>query len=101
MPALTSTQASWQPGAAPLGQTLLDRPVVRGKFLCVGDKKLWVRGATYGAFRPDNNKLEYQDLDQIDRDFRQMAESGFNAVRIPHIVPPRKLLDIAAHNCFA
>ena len=100
MPALTSTQASWRPGAAPLGQTLLDRPVVRGKFLYVGDEKLWVRGATYGAFRPDKKSWNTR-ISIIDRDFRQMAESGFNAVRIPHTMPPRKLLDIAAHTVCA
>jgi len=72
------------------------RPEALGKFLYVGGRKLWARGATYGAFRPDEEKREYQDLDQIDRDFRQMAEAGFNAVRIPHTMPPRALLDIAA-----
>ena len=72
------------------------RPEARGKFLYVGGQKLWARGATYGAFRPDEDKREYHDLDQVDRDFRQMAESGFNAVRIPHTMPPRALLDIAA-----
>src|SRR6266853_340856 len=71
------------------------RPTVRGKFLYAGSQKLWVRGATYGAFRPDERKSEYQNLGVIDRDFRQMAESGFNAVRIPHTTPPRELLDIA------
>jgi O-antigen biosynthesis protein len=98
LPTLSSTETSRQPEAASHSQTLLDRPVVSGKFLFVGDEKLWVRGATYGAFRPDNDKQEYQDLNQIDRDFRQMAESGFNAVRIPHTVPPRALLDVAAHH---
>jgi GT2 family glycosyltransferase len=31
----------------------------------------------------------------IDRDFALMAESGINAVRIPHTMPPRSLLDAA------
>ena len=74
------------------------RPRVCGKFLCVGSNKLWVRGATYGAFRPGEHELEYQDVETIDRDFAQMAQAGFNAVRIPHTVPPRHLLDIAAHH---
>ena len=81
-----------------MGDTVRDRPSVRGKFLCVGGDKLWVRGATYGAFRPDQDDREYQDQDQIERDFRQMAASGFNAVRIPHTMPPRALLDIAAQH---
>src|SRR5437899_12833727 len=32
---------------------LVGRPSVRGKFLFVGDQKLYVRGVTYGAFEPD------------------------------------------------
>src|SRR5436190_23902495 len=72
------------------------RPAVQGKFLVVGDRKLYVRGVTYGAFRPDANGNEYHDLDIIERDFAQMVASGFNAVRIPHTMPPRALLD-AAH----
>jgi GT2 family glycosyltransferase len=68
---------------------------VRGKFIFVGEDKLWVRGVTYGAFRPDAAGSEYHDLDVIDRDFAQMAANGINAVRIPHTMPPRALLDVA------
>ncbi len=71
------------------------RPRVRGKFLFVGDEKFYVRGVTYGAFEPDADGREYRDLGKIDRDFAQMAANGFNAVRIPHTMPPRALLDIA------
>src|SRR5947207_10192632 len=72
------------------------RPRVRGKFLFVGDDKLYVRGVTYGAFRPDADGNEYRDLRVVERDFAQMAAAGLNAVRIPHTTPPRSLLD-AAH----
>jgi GT2 family glycosyltransferase len=72
------------------------RPQVRGKFLFVGNEKLYVRGVTYGAFQPDAAKREYQDLSVIDRDFAQMVASGMDTVRIPHTMPPRHLLDIAA-----
>src|SRR5438067_3786880 len=71
------------------------RPRVRGKFLFVGDDKLYVRGVTYGAFRPDEGGNEYHDRDVIERDFAQMAAAGLNAVRIPHTMPPRSLLDVA------
>jgi hypothetical protein len=74
------------------------RPRACGKFLWVGSSKFWVRGATYGAFRPDAQKREYQDTAVIDRDFAQMAGAGFNTVRIPHTRPPRHLLDIAARH---
>jgi O-antigen biosynthesis protein len=69
------------------------RPAIHGKFLVAGERKIYVRGVTYGAFRPDANGNEYHDLDIIDRDFAQMAANGFNAVRIPHTMPPRSLLD--------
>ena len=71
------------------------RPTARGKFLFVGDEKLYVKGVTYGAFQPDSEKREYQDIEVIERDFAMMAGAGFNAVRIPHTMPPRHLLDIA------
>src|SRR5437762_166151 len=60
------------------------RPAIHGKFLVAGGHKLYVRGVTYGAFRPDADGNEYHDLDVIDRDFAQMVANGFNAVRIPH-----------------
>ena len=59
------------------------RPKIRGKFLFVGEEKFYVRGVTYGAFRPDEEKREYQDLAVIDRDFAQMAANGINTVRNP------------------
>src|SRR5437667_10054277 len=74
------------------------RPEVRGKFLFVGDTTFHVRGVTYGAFRPDEHDREYRDLDTIDADFAQMAANGINAVRIPHTLPPRALLDLAAEH---
>ena len=83
---------------APVEDVHLGRPRVCGKFLCAGSSKLWVRGATYGAFRPGEHGLEYQDVETIERDFAQMAQAGFNAVRIAHSMPPRHLLDIAAHH---
>ncbi len=71
------------------------RPVALGKFLFARGRKLWVKGITYGAFKPDEQGNEYPDLEQIERDFAQMAAAGINTVRIPHTMPPRALLDIA------
>src|SRR5690348_16633619 len=71
----------------------LPRPTIRGKFLFVGGEKFYVRGVTYGAFRPDAAKNEYHDHATIDRDFAQMRANGINTVRIPHTMPPRALLD--------
>ena len=71
------------------------RPRVRGKFLFVGEEKLYVRGVTYGAFAPAPDGREYHDLAMVERDFAAMAANGITAVRIPHTMPPRALLDIA------
>ena len=80
----------------PLTDTLsVCRPKVRGKFLFVGDEKLWIRGVTYGTFRPDADGNEYHDPETVEHDFAQMADSGLNAIRT-YTVPPRWLLD-AAH----
>ena len=78
----------------PAGPASVSRTTARGKFLYAGTEKLWVRGATYGTFRPDGEGREFQDLEVVDRDFQQMAQAGLNAVRT-YTMPPRHLLDIA------
>ena len=72
------------------------RVLVDGKFLSADGEPFFVRGVTYGAFRPDEAGHEYTNDWPIERDFAQMAAFGINTVRIPHTVPPRSLLDIAA-----
>ncbi|MFC1579217.1 glycoside hydrolase family 2 TIM barrel-domain containing protein [Pseudomonadota bacterium] len=71
------------------------RPHIAGKFIFVGDEKFWIKGVSYGAFRPDEQGVEYQDKEKIERDFAMMAANGINTVRIPHTMPPRSLLDTA------
>jgi hypothetical protein len=44
------------------------RPGVHGKFLFLGDEKLYVRGVTYGAFQPDSVGQEYHDLEVINQE---------------------------------
>src|SRR2546430_821128 len=70
------------------------RPVVRGKFLYRHDQKLWIRGITYGTFRPDEWGHEFHDPDRVKRDFVLIAEAGINAIRT-YTVPPRWFLDLA------
>lgn len=83
---------------SPPGVSALVRAQMRGKFLFVGEEKLFIRGVTYGAFRPDADGREYHDLQVIERDFAQMTAAGVNAVRIPHTTPPPALLDAAARH---
>ncbi len=67
---------------------------MRGKFLFLRDEKFFIRGVTYGPFRPAEDGSEYHDPASVERDFAQMAENGINAVRT-YTVPPRWLLDAA------
>jgi GT2 family glycosyltransferase len=60
----------------------------------VGTDKLYVRGVTYGTFRPDDTGCDYPGPDVVDRDFAEMTAHGINAVRT-YTVPPGWLLDIA------
>ncbi len=74
------------------------RPHVQGKFIFVGNEKLYIRGVSYGGFRPDANGIEYPSLVIIEHDFALMAAHGINAVRV-YTTPPRSLLDLAQkHN---
>jgi GT2 family glycosyltransferase len=70
------------------------RPCVRGKFIFVGDEKLYLCGVTYGPFRPDERGSEYHTPDIVTQDFAQMAAKGINAVRT-YTVPPTWFLDVA------
>ena len=75
----------------------LRRPEVRGKYLYVGNEKFWVRGVTYGTFRPDSHGSEYGDHAQAERDLVAIAANGFNAIRT-YTVPPRWFLDLAGQH---
>jgi GT2 family glycosyltransferase len=74
--------------------TRTDRPRASGKFIYVGDEKLYVRGVTYGTFRPLPSGDEFPPLEVVAADFKKMAANGVNAVRT-YTVPPRWLLDEA------
>ncbi len=74
------------------------RVTLGGKFLWLGQEKLYVRGVTYGTFRPGMNGDAFPSPRMVEQDFSQMSVSGINAVRT-YTAPPRWLLDIAhRHN---
>lgn len=70
------------------------RPRAAGKFLQLGDRKLVVRGVTYGTFALGSDGAEALDPHVVECDFAAMAVHGINAVRL-YTVPPRWLLDTA------
>jgi glycosyltransferase involved in cell wall biosynthesis len=69
------------------------RPVA--KFLFEGDQKFFVKGVTYGPFKPDAHGHYLGKPDQVDLDLALMREGGLNLVRVYH-VPPRWFLDRCA-----
>jgi GT2 family glycosyltransferase len=62
------------------------------KFFFEGDRKFFVKGITYGPFKPDAEGHYLGPPEQVDRDLFQMREAGLNVVRIYH-VPPLWFLD--------
>jgi len=73
----------------------LARATIEGKFLVAGGEKLFLRGATYGTFRPGAAGHEFPRPAVVEYDLTLMAEHGLNALRT-YTVPPRWLLDQAA-----
>lgn len=70
------------------------RPRVEGKFIVVDGDKFYIKGVTYGTFKPDEAGNQFPDLEIIQKDFALMAQYGINAIRT-YTVPPTYLLDIA------
>ena len=69
------------------------RPVA--KFFFDGDKKFFVKGVTYGPFKPDAEGNYLGRPDQVDKDLALMRQVGVNVVRIYH-APSRWFLDRCA-----
>ena len=80
---------------APLDPTT--RPSVRGRFLHLGDEKLYLRGVTYGTFSPNAADEPFPEPAVVRIDFALMAEHGVNTLRT-YTVPPDWLLDVAAEH---
>jgi GT2 family glycosyltransferase len=73
------------------------RPNVKGKFVHVGEEKIYLRGVTYGPFRPDEDGDLYHTREVVEKDFSAMVANNINAIRV-YTVPPAWLLEIA-HEC--
>ena len=90
--AFTDTESSNDLALGPLAPAL--RPCVRGKFIFVGGEKLYIRGVTYGTFKPDDRGDEFPAPPVVERDFALMAANGVNCIRT-YTPPPRWVLDAA------
>ena len=62
------------------------RPVA--KFFFEGDRKFFVKGITYGPFKPDAEGHYLGRPEQVDVDLALMRQVGLNVIRIYH-APPR------------
>ncbi len=71
-----------------------ERPRVQGKFVFVGDEKFYIKGVTYGSFKPDSQGIDYPSSSCVGTDFALMSSNGVNCIRT-YTVPPLWLLDLA------
>ena len=76
------------------GPVCAERITVRGKFLFEGERKFWVRGVTYGTFRPGEADAPFPAREVVKQDFAMMTRTGINSVRT-YVPPPIWLLDLA------
>src|SRR5215467_3669756 len=65
------------------------------KFFFEGDRKFFIKGVTYGPFKPDANGDYFDRPEQVDVDLRLMREFGLNVLRVYHS-PPEWFLEKCA-----
>ncbi len=65
------------------------------KFFFEGERKFFVKGVTYGPFKPDAEGNYLGRPEQVDTDLALMREIGLNVIRVYH-APPRWFLDRCA-----
>ena len=90
-PAASDLPGSTEGKQAPVSS----RPQVDGKFLRVGGERFWVKGVTYGTFRPNEQGEPYPPFGRLRDDFARMAEAGINTVRL-YTPPSDRIADAAA-----
>src|SRR5687767_5949832 len=73
----------------------MNRPEVRGRFLHVNGHRFWVKGVTYGTFKPNEQVEPFPSRAQAREDFLRMRDAGINTVRL-YTPPPDWLADLAA-----
>jgi glycosyltransferase involved in cell wall biosynthesis len=61
----------------------------------VNEDRFWVKGVTYGTFRPNEMGEPYPPRSKVLEDFERMREAGVNTIRL-YTPPPDWLADLAA-----
>src|SRR4029453_698966 len=77
---------AWTKGTLAVSANSRIRPAA--KFFLEGDKKFFVKGVTYGPFKPDAEGNYLGRPEQVDVDLALMRQAGLNVVRIYHSPPP-------------
>lgn len=95
IPASPSRLLLPQSGRASSAPSISAPPSASGRFLVVKGRRFWVKGVTYGTFRPNSDGEPFPTRSQVERDFAQMQEAGVNIVRL-YTPPPDWLADAAA-----
>src|SRR2546421_11020177 len=73
-------------------QTTTSRIFPKAKFFFEGEKKFFVKGVTYGPFKPDAQGDYVGSPERVDADLAPRREAGLNTVRVYHS-SPRRVLD--------
>ncbi len=82
--AIAESSIPTRPSSAPK----LERIRPRAKFFFAGDEKFFLKGVTYGPFRPNADGDFLPTPQRAAQDFELMRELGVNIIRIYHVPPP-------------
>jgi GT2 family glycosyltransferase len=77
------------------GASAFERARVSGKFFFTGEQKYYVKGVSYGPFKPGPEGCPFPLGAAAKRDFKVMCELGANTLRT-FTPPPLEFLDLAA-----
>jgi O-antigen biosynthesis protein len=75
-------------------QIYTGKTYVKGKFLFRGDQKMYIKGVTYGTFKPNEDGDLFPGETIVRNDLTLMSTHGINAIRT-YTIPPGYLLDLA------
>ncbi len=71
-----------------------EKLTIKGKFFCIGEKKFFLKGVSYGPFCPPTHGTPFPERAVVEKDFALMAALGANCLRT-YTVPPNWLLELA------
>src|SRR5437763_9025533 len=73
---------------------IVQRRTTKEKFLYQGDRKVYMKGAAYGALAPNSKGDQFPEPEGVAQDCRLMREAGINSI-LTYTVPPLAMLDQA------